>query len=416
MEDHFQANIQSEIGKLEGVILHTPGSEVENMTPQNAERALYSDILNLVIAKEEYMDLKLLLQKLTRVFQISDLLQDILHQMEARNFLLKDLCGDKPDCHLQTELAGLDSGILAKYLIEGVPMRKDNLTRYLSEERYELRPLHNFFFTRDAAITIGQEVLIGHMANAVRIRESQIMEAIFRFHPLLKTEVIKPEAKQLKYGEIHIEGGDIHIAREDVLLTGIGARTSTGGVDFIIDHYKNRPELKHIFVQELPHTPESFIHLDMVFTLLSQEDCLVYEPLILHPNKNQTLHITVGQGQVNIQPVKNLVEGLAEVGMRLKAIPCGGKADPYTQEREQWHSGANFFSFAPGKAIGYNRNTYTLDELNKQGFEILKAKEVIAGKSHPDQYEKCIVTIEGSELARGGGGARCMTMPVRRSN
>ena len=44
-------NVTSEIGELKGVIVHTPGREVENMTPQNAERALYSDILNLSVAK-----------------------------------------------------------------------------------------------------------------------------------------------------------------------------------------------------------------------------------------------------------------------------------------------------------------------------------------------------------------------------
>ena len=46
----LKINIQSEIGDLEAVLLHTPGAEVENMTPKMAQRALYSDILNLSIA------------------------------------------------------------------------------------------------------------------------------------------------------------------------------------------------------------------------------------------------------------------------------------------------------------------------------------------------------------------------------
>ena len=102
------------------------------------------------------------------------------------------------------------------------------------------------------------------------------------------------------------------------------------------------------------------------------------------------------------------------MGINLKPILCGGKEDLWFQEREQWHSGANFFAFAPGKIIGYERNVHTVDELNKNGYEVLRAADVISGIANPMNYNKCIVTIQGSELARGGGGARCMTMPVKR--
>ena len=66
--------------------------------------------------------------------------------------------------------------------------------------------------------------------------------------------------------------------------------------------------------------------------------------------------------------------------------------------------------------MGYERNIYTVDELSKGGFEIIRAKDIIRGEKHPDDYETCLVTIEGSELSRGGGGARCMTMPISREN
>lgn len=169
-------------------------------------------------------------------------------------------------------------------------------------------------------------------------------------------------------------------------------------------------------MQELPAVPESFIHLDMVFTFLDHDACMVYEPIIFELNRYRTIHVVLDNGKVRrITQEANIPEVLKNLGMNLKPVSCGGSADPWIQEREQWHSGANFFAFAPGKVIGYERNIHTLNELNKNGFEIITADDVINGTKSPDDYRRCVVTIQGSELARGGGGARCMTMPVRRN-
>ena len=144
---------------------------------------------------------------------------------------------------------------------------------------------------------------------------------------------------------------------------------------------------------------------------------MVYEPLILTPNRFKTAHIEISNGTVTkISVVENIPSILKKLGMELEITYCGGKGDDMIQEREQWHSGANFFAFAPGKVIGYNRNTYTLENMHEAGFEIIKAKDVNAGKADPFSYKRCVITVDGSELARGGGGARCMTMPVRRKN
>ena len=86
----------------------------------------------------------------------------------------------------------------------------------------------------------------------------------------------------------------------------------------------------------------------------------------------------------------------------------------WVQEREQWHSGANFFAIAPGKVIGYARNAYTIEELNRHGFEIVKPKDINENRVELDSLKKCVIALEGSELPRGGGGARCMTMPIKR--
>ena len=117
-----------------------------------------------------------------------------------------------------------------------------------------------------------------------------------------------------------------------------------------------------------------------------------------------------------ISVLSNLLAVLRRLGMELEPVSCGGVADEWNQEREQWHSGANFFAIAPGKVLSYARNIHTLDELSKHGFEVVTAWDVAEGKKDISSYRRCVVTIDGSELPRGGGGARCMTMPVSRKS
>ena len=415
----MQTAVHSEIGKLEGVIIHTPGSEVENMTPENAERALYSDILNLSIASVEYAQFAGVLKKVANVYEVKALLSEILQNSNVKEQLLNEICITEhlDNCKQLLEAAPSE---VANLLIEGVVLEKTNLTNYLSNERFLLRPLHNLFFTRDSAMGLGDNMLIGKMANPVRERESIIMEAIYKHHPQFQTLTLnaaKPRKGLLVNRNSKIEGGDVQIAREDVFVIGTGVRTSTQGIDFIIENVKQlKKEKHHIIVQELPETPESFIHLDMVFTFLNTNECMVYPPVIFGMSRFKTIHIELENGKVNkIEEHANIPAALKTLGMDLNPIYCGGNSDPWIQEREQWHSGANFFAFAPGKIIGYQRNVHTIEELNKNGYEVLAATDVIAGKVSTDNYKKCVVTIAGSELARGGGGARCMTQPFKRA-
>jgi arginine deiminase len=417
MQNKINIRVNSEIGELEAVILHKPGLEVENMTPRNAQRALYSDILNLSVAQKEYSQLNCLLSGLTRTLFVEDLLSEILSITKCRENLVRKICHNEGQPILFNRLLELENQDLAIQLIQGVPVHRNTISNFLLEDNYSLPPLHNFFFTRDASISVYNKVLIASMANRIRERESFIMQSIFENHPLFSADTIDPSQLRTGDSSFRIEGGDILIARHDILIIGIGARTSSQGVDFILEELKKNKKRQHIIVQELPFEPESFIHLDMVFTLLDRNCCMVYEPLILTPNRFKTVHIEVENGNVSsIELVENIPAVLRKLGMDMEISYCGGKTDNMVQEREQWHSGANFFAFAPGKVIGYNRNTYTLENMNNAGFEILKAKDVNAGKSDPGLYKRCVVTVDGSELARGGGGARCMTMPVARKD
>ncbi|MDD3688098.1 MAG: arginine deiminase family protein, partial [Bacteroidales bacterium] len=177
----LKINLNSEIGKLKGVILHTPGAEVQNMTPENAERALYSDILNLHVAQQEYSQLSGLLGKITNTYQVRTLLENILTNSRVRENLIEKVCLNEGVENYRDVIDNLDNEELARQLIEGVLLKKDNLTDFISKRRYMLKPLHNFFFTRDAAIAVNDNVLIAKMANRVRERESIIMQSIFDY-------------------------------------------------------------------------------------------------------------------------------------------------------------------------------------------------------------------------------------------
>jgi arginine deiminase len=413
----LQLDIQSEVGRLEGVLLHEPGPEIENMAPRHAERALYSDILNRRSASAEYAELHGVLARVTRTFQVKDLLAEILDQTDTRESLLRRICQSEGVPQIRASLMELSSAELARQLIEGVIAPRDTLTRFLSDDRYALAPLHNLFFMRDTGAVLGERMIAGRMANAVREREALITQTIVEHHPLIEGGIVDLPLGVDHSGDVTMEGGDLIVARDDLLIVGIGPRTSPQAVDMVVESCKGRHDVWDIVIQELPRSPESFIHLDMAFTLLDRDACLVYEPLILRPSRLQTVHMRLEGGKVTkIRQEEHLPEVLKRLGMDLEPVACGGHTDDWLQEREQWHSGANFFALAPGQVIGYGRNTHTIEELDRHGFAVIEATEIIAGRAElPAAGKRCVVTIGGSELSRGGGGCRCMTLPLRRA-
>lgn len=410
-----RVNVASETGRLRAVLLHRPGVEIERMTPLNAAHALYSDILNKPIVDTEYANFCGVLEKWTDVYYVEDILEQLLDDSDIRRHLVEESC-DMDDCDagLADELTALPSGQLAKTLIEGYEAPDWDC---VSEDRYLLKPLYNLFFTRDASSTVYDRVLVNSMSFEVRERETLIYEAIFRH--FFKVDTMNAMAWDR---DARTEGGDVQVASPDLLCIGQGIRTNTKGIKYLSSELVARSsELGrpcHILVQELPKSPESFIHLDMVFTFLGKHHCMAFEPMLrktgLFAGKDTTL-ITVDGGKISYKKFPNIIKGLEHLGWEIEPV-IGGGSDPWVQLREQWHSGCNFFSLGDNKVIGYRRNTHTIEALDRAGFAVLGAEDICSGKVDMDSYGQFVAAFPGSELPRAGGGARCMTMPILRED
>lgn len=408
-QEGITVSVNSEIGKLQHVLIHMPGPELEKVTPENAHTFLFSDILNMQVAQKEYGYFKKVLQKVTQVHEIADLLTDILRDDNVKIGLVDRICKVEDKGFLASYLKSQPAEDLSRQLIEGV--RLDDVT-FINKDPYALLPIPNLFFMRDASFTMFDNIMISNMATTVRARECMILNSIYNLHPLFDTKVINPAVTYETHGEGTVEGGDVQIIRDDVVICGLGSRTNMHGVEALVEHLKTKPSVKHLIFQELPLTPESFIHLDMVFTMLDVDKCMIYEPVIMN-SAYKTFHITVDGQKAIGKEVPNLLEGLEELGIDLEPVYCGNRNNDWAA-REQWHSGCNFFCFEPGKFIGYGRNQHTLEALNNAGFNIVTAADVANNRVNLANIRKCIVAFEGNELSRGGGGARCMTMPVQR--
>ena len=398
----------SEIGRLKKVMLHRPGKELENLMPEYLERLLFDDIPYLKVAQAEHDAFaQCLRDNGAEVVYLRDLVEETLAEPDVRRELTEQFLDEAGlENHrireiLQDYFAEMDDGALVDTMMAGV--RKSDirgfetgkLADYLSfrsdEYPFLIDPMPNLYFTRDPFATIGTGVSLHRMHTVTRNRETLFGKFIFQYHP-----VYKDAPKWYDRGETSsLEGGDILILSPEVLAVGISQRTEEDSIDkFAHTVLSISKTFRKILAFNIPKS-RSFMHLDTVFTMVDRDKFTV------HPNILSEITVYVMElvdGKVHIREEQGRLEDILKKHLELEQvtlIKCGSDS-PIDAAREQWSDGSNTLAIAPGEVVVYERNYVTNRILEDNGI--------------------AVHTIPCSELSRGRGGPRCMSMPFVRED
>lgn len=407
----MKLNVSSEIDRLTGVIVHTPGHEVSLVNPELKDELLFDDIIFEEDARREHLDMlevfKTAMPDGSRIHEITQLMHECFGSEDARAFFIERMIKRLPEDNLhviEKELQQLDAGELLQFVVEGATPSIRNFT---------LLPTPNLLFTRDLAAVINDGIILSQAAKKARIRESLMMQTLVQFHPLF--EGLKENTISIEEPET-IEGGDILIASDELVLVGMSERTSFSGLMKATEGLLQRG-IKHVLAVDIPKQRSS-MHLDTIFTFTNKNECVVFPPAITE-RKNNVVALSYENGKIVSQALPSLKKALEELlGHEMTFINCGGP-DRTNQFREQWTDGANLFALAPGVVVGYERNTNTFNTLKEHGYELMNQYEFIDrfrdSGFDPNEGQKIAISFRGHELCRGRGGARCMTMPIART-
>ena len=396
----------SEIGKLNKVLLHRPGKELEKLTPNNFERLLFDDIPYLKVAQEEHDRFaEVLKENGVEVCYYQQETAKALADIEVRrNFvnefvnMTKDFSESMREAVVEFLMAKEPEDLVAT-CIAGVFSNEIKATAgslfdiVKSEEVFALDPMPNLYFTRDPGACVGNGINIHHMSTPARRRESLLLEYMTKYNKDFALEDT-PMWYNIR-GKYSIEGGDVLVLSKEIVAIGFSQRTTLAGIECFAENLLKNSQFKKVLVFDIPKC-RAFMHLDTVFTMVD------YDKFTIHPEIEGPLgvyEITLGaDGQLKYNAMMDELANILALELKLPAVDlirCGG-GDLIAAQREQWNDGSNTLCIAPGTVVTYERNYVTNDLLDKRGIKVL--------------------SIPSAELSRGRGGPRCMSCPVNRDD
>ena len=402
-------HVKSEIGKLKKVMLHRPGQELEHLVPEDLERLLFDDIPYLKTAKIEHdMFAEIMRGQGVEVVYLEDLTADVLKNPEKKEQFVREFIAEggasaaKVRDQLYDYLMKISdekelvlktmSGIRASEL--NVKMSCPLVSLVKKESQFLLDPIPNLYFTRDPFACIGNGVSLNRMYSRTRRRETLYGKYILKYHPDFAGKVPFYYDRTMDFS---IEGGDILNLSNKVIAIGISQRTTPEAIELLAQNIFacETSEIETIIALDIPSV-RAFMHLDTVCTQVD------HDKFTIHPGIMQTLRIFEikpgdQKGQLKVTESDAMLSDILAKYLELDKvtlIKCGGK-DRIASEREQWNDGSNTLCIEPGKVVVYDRNYVTNEILRQHGIEVLE--------------------MASSELSRGRGGPRCMSMPLERA-
>ncbi|MBP7223580.1 MAG: arginine deiminase [Sedimentibacter sp.] len=399
-------NVYSEIGKLKKVLLHRPGRELENLMPEYLDRLLFDDIPYLKIAQQEHDAFAdIFSENGVEVVYLEDLVVESLINDEVKSKFIDEyikeagIKDDREICILREYFMSFpDEKDMVLKMMEGTRKsdikgcRGPGLVDFLSNQYpFIIDPMPNLYFTRDPFAAIGSGVSIHKMLTETRNRETIFGKYIFEYNPLYKGTKLFYDRTE----DYSLEGGDILVLNKETLAVGISLRTNPNAIErFANSVLTEDSSFKKVLAVDIPKS-RAFMHLDTVFTMVD------YDKFTIHPNIKSDIVVYVIEkidGKLKIAEERGSLEEVLEKELnidKVRLFKCGGDS-VIDASREQWNDGSNTLCIAPGEVIVYSRNYVTNKILQEEGI-----------KTH---------IMPSSELSRGRGGPRCMSMPLLRES